>query len=113
MSQKKNEFKRNQLWQILLLLAGNPFGIFEKSEIRKLLEIDKYVTHILQMMTMMMMRGTHHDNAGRGKGDVDRGDANGKKFDLEKLNLTNGPKISSNSAKRAHRTGLRDHQQVL
>ena len=81
----KNEFKRNQLWQILLLLAGNPFGIFEKSEIRKLLEIDKYVTHILQMMTMMMMRGTHHDNAGRGKGDVDGGDANGKKSDLEKL----------------------------
>ena len=78
---KKTEFKRNQLWQILLLLAGNPFGIFEKSEIRKLLEIDKYVTHILQMLTMMMMRGTHHDNAGRGKGDVDRG----KKFDLEKL----------------------------
>ena len=71
-----------------------------------MLEIDKYVTHILQMMTMMMMRG-------RGKGDVDRGNANGKKFDLEKLNLTNGPKISSNSAKRAHRTGLRDHQQVL
>ena len=71
---KKNEFSRNQLWQILLLLAGNPFGIFEKSE-----------THILQMMTMMMMRGTHHDNAGRGKGDMDGGDANGNKSDLEKL----------------------------
>ena len=28
---KKTEFKRNQLWQILLLLARNPFGIFEKS----------------------------------------------------------------------------------
>ena len=37
------------------------------------------------MMTMMMMRGTHHDNARRGKGDVDQGDANGKKIDLEKL----------------------------
>jgi len=49
------------------------------------LEIDKCVTHILQMMMMMMMRGIHHDNAGRGKGDVDRGDANGKKIDLEKL----------------------------
>ena len=47
--------------------------------------MNKYVTHTLQTMTMMMMRGTHHDNAGRGKGDVDRGDANGKQFDLEKL----------------------------
>jgi len=46
---------------------------------------DKYVTHMLQMMTMVMMRGTHHDNAGRGKGDVNGGDANGKKSDLEKL----------------------------
>ena len=54
-----------------------------------MLEIDKCVTHILQMMMMMMMRGTHHDNAGRGKGDVDGGDANGKKSDLEKLNLHN------------------------
>ena len=76
--------QKNQMWQILLLLAGNPFGIFEKSEIRKLLEIDKYVTHILQMMTMMMMRRTHHD-AGRGKGDVNGGDANGKKSGLENI----------------------------
>ena len=74
---KKKEFKRNQLWQILLLLAGNPFGIFEKSE-----------THILQMMTMMMMRGTHHDNARRGKGDENRDAANDKKSDLEKLTCT-------------------------
>ena len=49
-------------------------------------EIDKYVIHTLQMM--MMMRGTHHDNVGRGKGDVDGGDANGKKSDLEKLTCT-------------------------
>ena len=53
---------------------------------RKLFEIDKYVTHTLQMM--MMMRGTHHDNARRGKGDVNRGAANDKKFDLEKLTCT-------------------------
>ena len=40
------------------------------------------------MMTMMMMRGTHHDNARRGKGDVNRGAANDKKSDLEKLTCT-------------------------
>ena len=52
-------------------------------------EIDKYVTHTLQMMMMMMMRGTHHDNAcRRGKGDVNRGAANDKKSDLEKLTCT-------------------------
>ena len=49
-------------------------------------EIDKYVTHTLQMT--MMMRGTHHDNARRGKGDVNRGAANDKKSDLEKLTCT-------------------------
>ena len=37
------------------------------------------------MMMMMMMRGTHHDNARRGKGGVNRGAANDKKSDLEKL----------------------------
>ena len=51
-------------------------------------EIDKYVTHTLQMMMMMMMRGTHHDNARRGKGGVNRGAANDKKSDLEKLTCT-------------------------
>ena len=50
---------------------------------RKLFEIDKYVTHTLQMM--MMMRGTHHDNARRGKGEENRDAANDKKSDLEKL----------------------------
>ena len=49
-------------------------------------EIDKYVTHTLQMM--MMMRGTHHDNARRGKGDENRDAANDKKSNLEKLTCT-------------------------
>ena len=49
-------------------------------------EIDKYVIHTLQMM--MMMRGTHHDNARSGKGDVNRGAVNDKKSDLEKLTGT-------------------------
>ena len=39
-------------------------------------------------MMMMMMRGTHHDNARRGKGDENRDAANDKKSDLEKLTCT-------------------------
>jgi len=74
-SQKKNEYitKYYSCWREIHL----EFLRNQKS--------DKYVTHMLQMMTMVMMRGTHHDNAGRGKGDVNGGDANGKKSDLEKL----------------------------